>query len=766
MAEIRENKTGKDEEEARSDHHATDRSYLFETPDVRTTFGETLRYFSTRLADEFRGDLERGRLFLWTPFLIGTGILLYFSAPHEPNAIVIGCLLVLAVCALIGGINRTGLGRFLPLSGLVFVGFAIATLQTARIGTEFIDRERSVTVTGFVEWAEFRPVGQRFLLRVDPSQSSPGLPARVQVSARSVDQGMLMSGTVITGRARLLPPSGPAIPGGYDFRRAAFFDGKGAIGYFYGKPDFGESDMSWPLASHVRATLSDIRQSLALRIMESLPGRNGALAVALVTGDRGLIPNDTVEALRASGLAHVLAISGMHMAIVAGAVYWLLRAIFAAFPYLALHHPIRKWAATGALLSAVIYLALSGAGVATQRAFIMTAIFLTAVLFDRSALTLRNLALAALCVLLIAPESLLSPGFQMSFAAAASLIAVFERLTWSRDSNGHASLVMEQPGRFAAALRTLIRWFGALILSSLVAGLATGIFAAYHFNRVAEFGLIANSLAMPVVTFILMPVLLLGVLLIPFGYDSLAFSVVGWSLDAVVGIANWVDQLSDFGGIGQFPAATPVLAGLGLGWLCIWSNRWRWLGFAVLLIAVSIKPLHRQPDILVAESGAQVVYRLSSGQYQLVQTRRNTFTAELWAQALADPDLLSSTKNDSDALSCDDQGCVLRAAHVLSVAKSPEAAHWDCHSADIVISRFPLPETCKADLAIDGQRLREQGTLAVYLSEVIENPTANINQGNSRNDFYVVPAASNHNRPWSRNRQKAASSQLGQSKLR
>lgn len=752
-------------------------------PSVFNRLQERARLCLHHIGDDFRPDLDRGRLILWAPVLFGFGIVLYFSAPQEPDARVMGALALGALLVLFQT-ARQGYARALPIGlCLICLGFAFATLQTAWNDIRFLDRERTVSVTGFVEWADFRPVGQRVWFRVDPERSSPGVPKRIQISVRSVDHQALLAGQTISGRARLSPPSGPVMPGGYDFRRAAFFEEKGAIGFFYGRPEFVEAGANPSFLNRLSVRLAQARHGLAMRLLDSLPGRNGALAVALVTGDRGLIPPETVEALRASGLAHVLAISGMHMAIVAGTVYWALRAILAFFPGLALSRPIRKWAAFGALCSAFGYLILSGGSVATQRAFIMTGIFLVAILVDRRALTLRNMALAAICVLIIAPESLLTPGFQMSFAAAASLVATFERGGLALGQGRDTGVVCAPQGAWRRMAGGVLRWGGLLVLSSLIAGLATGIFAAYHFNRIAEFGLLTNALAMPIISLISMPSLLMGVLLIPFGYEVFPLIWAGWSFDWVIAIADWVNQLNGFGGLGQFPIATPLLAAAGLSWLCIWTNRWRWLGLAPIVVGLSLKYVHQAPDYLIAETGKLIAARQADGHYALLGLARDRFRSDQWSRGLGleafDPMVIrrnAAASADKTALSpshpsirCDDRGCVLPmpGGHYLALADSPDAAFWDCQKADVVISRFTLPETCASSFQIDKAILSELGSLALYYrdenqrpsdqrqqthpSEADTNHRPNHDIQHLKTDLFIVkPASSQTKRPWSR----------------
>ena len=306
------------------------------------------------------------------------------------------------------------------------------------------------------------------------------------------------------------------------------------------------------------------------RIRAAVPGDAGAIASALITGKRDAISAPVNDAMYVSSLAHVLSISGYHMALVAGVVFFVVRALLALSPALALRHAIKKWAALAALIAAFLYLLLSGAEVATQRAFIMTAIVLVAVMVDRSALTLRNLALAALGVMLLAPEAVVHPSFQMSFAATLALIAAYERgLPWTT------------AGADTSLGARVALWGGreivALILASLVAGLATTPYAAFHFHRVAPYGVLANLLAMPIVSVWVMPSGLLALVALPFGFDAPLWRLMGLGIDWMVAVALFVASL---------PGAVGRMAAFGTGPLLLCTAGLVLLALAALAVAL------------------------------------------------------------------------------------------------------------------------------------------------------------------------------------
>ena len=368
-------------------------------------------------------------------------------------------------------------------------------------------------------------------------------PERVRLSVRKGTAPPV--GAYVTLKARLSPPLAPLRPGGYDFARDMYFQRIGASGFVLGTIKIAEPPAPPGRLLQATAAIQGLRDAIDARIRAVIPGDKGSIASALITGKRDAISTPVNDAMYVSSLAHVLSISGYHMAVVAGVVFFVLRALLALVPTFANRRPIKKWAAFAALIAAALYLVLSGAEVATQRAFIMTTVVLVGVMVDRAALTLRTLAVAALAVLLIAPEAVVHPSFQMSFAATLALIAAYERgLPWmiaGADTSRGARVAL---------------WGGrellALVLASLVAGLATTPYAAFHFHRLAPYGVLANLLAMPIVSIWVMPMGLLGLFAIPFGFDGPLWRLMGDGIDWMITVALWVAHLP--GAVGRIAA--------------------------------------------------------------------------------------------------------------------------------------------------------------------------------------------------------------------
>jgi competence protein ComEC len=460
------------------------------------------------------------------------------------------------------------------------------------------------------------------------------------------------------------------------------------------------------------------------RIRAVLPGEAGAVASALVTGVRDAIPFEVNEAMRISGLYHVLSISGLHMVLVAGVIFALVRGGLALVPVLALRRPIKKWAALAALGAAAFYLVLSGAEVATQRSFIMTGLVLVGVLADRPAITLRTLAFAATATLALQPEALLNPGFQMSFAATLAIVSIYEPL---------APALAQPPAIGAAmlerALRRAGRWVLLGALTSLVAGLATTPYAAFHFHRLAPYGLLANMLAMPVISFVIMPAGVISVLLMPFGYDLLGWQVMGFGIDIMLKIARWVASIPGAEGrIAAFGVGAVLAATVGLIVLAIPTTRLRLLGLPFLALALFLAVTATRPDVHVDADGEAVAVRGADGRLTIYGAKRDRISAESWLAA--DGESRGRT-NVEAGFKCDDKGCVTKLfdGTIVAVALRAEAFADDCREAGLVISQRDVPAACAAP-AVDRRTLNTTGAIGLrrvdgrWIAETARSPFA------------------------------------------
>jgi len=373
-----------------------------------------------------RAEAGAGRLLPWVPVAFGTGIAFYFAADHEP-VLAVAAVVAVTLCVTAFLLRRHKVFPVAVMIAAFAAGFAVATWKTARIAHGVLARPMfSVSLTGFVETRDIRERTDRFVLRVATMESARGS-IKLERVRLSVKKGTAPAvGSFVELKARLMPPLAPLRPGSYDFGRDMFFSGIGASGFVMGAVKTAEPPDSGGMRLRYSAFMQGLRDAIDARIATTLEGDKRAIATALLTGRRDAISTPVNDAMFISGLGHVLSISGYHMAVVAGVVFFAVRALLALFPALTVGYPIKKWSAAAALVAAAFYLLLSGAEVATQRSFFMTAVVLIAVMVDRRAITFRTLAVAALIVLAIAPEALVHPSFQMSFAATLGLVALVQ----------------------------------------------------------------------------------------------------------------------------------------------------------------------------------------------------------------------------------------------------------------------------------------------------------------------------------------------------
>lgn len=433
-----------------------------------------------------------------------------------------------------------------------------------------------------------------------------------------------------------------------------------------------------------------MRLAIANAVRAALPGEVGAFAAAITTGDRSGIAAATMAELRASNLAHLLAISGLHMGLLTGFVFAAIRRALVLVPGLALRWPVKSWAAIGALGAAAFYLALSGGNVATQRAFIMVSVMLVAVLLNRRALTLRAVALAALIVLVLRPEALTEPGFQMSFSATLGLVAAFRLI---RDHRR----------------RRLPKWaapVAATLVSSAVAGFATAPFSAAHFNQVSQYGLIANLVSVPLMGVIVMPAAVLAALLAPLGLGWIRLEIMAPAIRWILFVAHWTATRDNAVILVPSPPGL-VLAGVALGglWVILWQGRGRLAGIAPVAAALWIWQAAERPDILVAPSGGLIGVMAGEGRV-LSKPRGDGFAARSWLE--------NDGAVPDQALAAGDLAALLPEDLVHITGRGAlDRARAACRPGRIVIVNQVLDITPDNCTLLDPRELERTGALAI-----------------------------------------------------
>ena len=640
-------------------------------------------------------------LFPWVSVFLAAGIGFWFSLPTEPGILFYGAACVL-LCA----------GFFIRLRGPDLYHPVAVAVGCLALGVLSAGLRGHLQASPMLDFRYYGPVEGR-IIDIDRSQSdklrltldhvvlertSPArTPATVRISLHG-DQDHLtpVPGMTVVMTAMLAAPEGPAEPGGFDFRRMAYFDRLGAIGYtrtpvlVLAKPQGGAQ-----LVSRTRTYLSNA-------IMTAVPGDSGAFASGVMTGDQSGISRDTVLALRNSNLAHLLAISGMNMAFITGFVFALIRYGVALVPPLALRVNSKKVAAVFALGVAAFYLALSGANVATERAFIMVVVMLGAVMLDRRALSLRTVAISAIVLLIWQPESLLEPGFQMSFAATVALIwgfGVFQ-----------TQIVRENIPRWTMPIFTLV-------LSSVVAGLATAPFAAAHFNRMTGYGLIANLLTVPVMGAVVMPAGAVAALLAPFGLAGVALWVMDLGSRWILWVAHWIASLDGaVSGVPTPPALFLPVLSIGALWVILFQGRVRAIGLAPIALAFAAWGMAERPAMLIS-SDAVLVGILGNDGRAMSSAKGAGFSASSWLEN--DGDLAVQEEAAARAGFDGPKGArSFEVAGVRGVHLKGKAAVGQiveaCGHSDFVVIAAKIDTPPFGCLVIDEGFLRKTGALAVW----------------------------------------------------
>ncbi|MCB2107433.1 MAG: ComEC family competence protein [Rhodobacteraceae bacterium] len=636
----------------------------------------------------------------WLVVCFATGVAAFFALPFDPPAAVIIIAGVIAAIPLKWWRNADW-RLFTGTAGLAFVlGFTAAQVRTDMVASPSLAREIGpVIVEGRVDDVRREPARSRLILRdlAIEHLARDATPDGVRISIPT-SYGVPRVGDRISILARLSPPRRPEVPGGYQFQRFLYFEKIGATGFSLGRWRAMAPAATTGIAETIWQPLEDLRRNVSDRILEVLPGDAGAVAVALTTGEQSLIPERLQDAYRASGLAHLLSISGVHMSLLAGVAFVFARRCLALSPPIALRFETKKWAAWFAMAVTFFYLTISGMSVPAVRAFMMVTVVLVAVLLDRRALSLRTVSWAAFIVLVVYPEVLFGPSYQMSFMSVIALIALYEHFTarprW-RDASGSWTLG-----------RALAVYFAGLVVTDLVAGSVTSVFAAYHFNNLPIYSLFGNLIAVPITGLWVMPWAVVALVLMPFGLDAWAFTLMGQGVAAVNVIAQTVADWPN-ARLHVPPMSIVALCGIAIGLLFtfLWNGRARWVGLAVAAVSTAQPWLAMHPDVIVSEGGEVIAVTDDHGRVVLKPGRSDRFIRTVWRDRFGPSEFKWPADGEAEpalGLACDAAGCVVnRANQRLTLAVTPAAAVEDCGRTEMIVAPTFYVPRCKASRIID-----------------------------------------------------------------
>jgi competence protein ComEC len=654
------------------------------------------------------------------------GISIYFALPREPPPLAFGVIATILALLIFGVRAKRGLiGRILLL---VLIGFCLIKVRTEWVSAPTLRAATGETMlTGVVEDFELRGPHRAAAILKIVDLTGPGVtlvPARARVTMTGTNG--LRPGQIVSAKAQLFPLPTPVVPGGFDYGRSLWFEGIGATGRLYGDVTIKEMDPSWLL--RFDASLEDLREAIGQRIRAVLPHGRSGVAEAMITGERGTIPRDVNDSLQASGLAHILSISGLHMSLVAGLSFWLVRALLALSPTLATSYPIKKWAAVAGLAMGFVYMMLASASVATERSYIMLAVMFIAILADRPALSMRNLAIAAVIILVVSPEAALTASLQMSFLAVMGLLAILD--VWNKWQAQREDVDHGVLHRIAGAI---FRMFCAAALTSLAAGGLSSIAAAYHFGRLAPYSLIANLLALPVMSILVMPPALFAALAMPFGLEAFPLRVMDYGLVLVQAISDWVVTLPGAQGhIPALPLIPALLLTLAAIALCLTRSFMRLAALPLIGIALLLASLAKTPDIYVDGAAKNVAIRNEAGELVPAQPRRGRFAVSQWLRVDGDDSLPAEAAHRA-GWTCEEAICraAVKGRRVIYLPEDKPAMTIPCAEADIIIAAFPLRGRCRlVPTRIDRFSVWRSGAHALYLADdAIRLLTARDEQG-------------------------------------
>lgn len=677
---------------------------------------------------------ERSRWVLWLPVLLGLGVGTYFGLENEPSLWLPSALAVGGLFASLLLRRVSAVALLLLCVAIVAGGLALGAWRSHHVAEPVLTRDLyPQEITGIVAEITTRPDSTRFTLRNAhiPDLAAEETPKFVTVSLRQHASGDIVLGDKIRLRAGFFPPPKPVIPGGYAFNRHFFFKQIGATGYSpgYQQPEILEkAEESGGVSQFIART----RHNIARWLIEHMGKEEGAIAAALMVGESRAIPTEIYDAMRKAGLVHVLAISGMHLSLAAGIFFFSARLVLAAIPRFSARYDGKKLAALIALAGAFIYLMLAGAPISARRSFVMVALVLIAVMLSRNPTPMRSLCFAAVVILLIAPESLLNPGFQLSFSATIGILAYYE---YWREKNTRA-----EPHEWNWQRRMRNFW-GGIIITSAVATVTTTPYILHHFDELPLYSILANLLVMPLVSFWIMPMVVLVMVLMPLGIAGWVLPLLKLGLYLMHHMAAWVAVLPyAVLSLPPLPTFALVLVTLGGLWICLWQLKWRHWGWLPIAVGMASLWFYQPPDMIISGDGKKIAIRSGDNSAVMLRGQRSGFMQDGWLRFMQVEAFGLRRHAAEDVLRCDDLGCIYH-LHDKQVAVIDHRAALaeDCATADLTLvphwsAYHDAKHLCPDGMLFDRSWLRKAGGAVFWLD------------GNIR---YRTVAETLGNRPWS-----------------
>lgn len=676
-------------------------------------------------------EREQQRWFVWLICFFGVGIVMFHA---QVSRFSVSILLVFAAFLAIFWLFLHKKRHFFAIFCLflmVFLGFSAANFEYFRVKTNIIERPLyKAKISGIITNIElYSDQHSRILLKpnfienIEPEK----LPKYIRFNLKQ-HQANLEIGDEIAVTAQLFPLPSAAIVGGYDFGKALFYQSIGAVGSVAKKYLPMQRKPSDNLYLQFKNTFFKLRLNLAKTINDNLGGVSKDMSLAILLGIKMDRESHSYLALRNVGLAHLLAISGLHMGFAMGLVFYFLRMVLALFPFATFKFSTKKFAASISILSGLFYLLLTGGSLATERAFLMASLIMLAVILDREALTMRNLALAFLIMLIVSPSAIMNVGFQMSFAATAAIIAYFE---WQKNrefgnqenEEGEALNLFSRQTSFGRFAFTARDW----VMIPILTGLVTMPISIYHFSTLQTGGFIANLFVVPIFGFLVMPLGIISLILAPFGLQKYPFEILDY---VIVNIYRFADFIAEFSYLNEHIAKLNseilFLLLLAFLWLIIWQNKWRYWAFLSLLLLPFMTLFTPLPIVYIGEISRGKLSNLliggTDGHYHLLSGTRGKFASKIWLDYVGEPydKTAKNLKPNAQYLQCDEVACIGEIAGLpkgknqLTVVLHAAAFAQECeHSAILISEKYYNFPQCNVAISLTKDDL-EGGEMAIY----------------------------------------------------
>ncbi len=661
---------------------------------------QTLKAFA-KLSDLLTHELDN--YFLWIPVLIAFGVIIFFAFPIDPNVFI--CLLCYCItCAISLLVRKMPFWHFLSVALMVFMaGFTTAAIRAELVRAPVLERQIDrAWIMGNVTEINTTEGGLKIILEeLYISGYNDKLPYKIRVTIKKAAEKIEI-GDRIGLFAGLMPPPPPSLPKGFDYQQYAYFKQIGAIGYAISKVRILDKGMH---LSGVQQYFASLRQKVESRVFASMPPSEAAIAVGILVGDSSAINAEEYEAIRKSGLAHIIAISGMHIVVVVGLIFISVRFLLSRLSYLPLRIDIKKAAAIFAIFGSLFYLLIAGSPLSAQRAFIMSTIVLAAIILDRRANPMRSVALAATIILILTPEAILSASLQMSFAASIALVASFNLSSAFFNISSRRGIIPKA-----------LSYFATVTISTLVAGIATSPFIIYHFNQFSTYSVLSNLIAIPLADFIIMPAGMIAMLLMLLSLEGFALYPMQWGITAMLQVAQTVAALPN----SSF--YVPSISAIGLVFitfggliLCLFTTRLRYIGLIPVCFGMLGILHYTKPDIIVSDNGKLFAVRDDIGTLAFSSKVSSRFQRMIWQQSTGE-NLILSIK-DAYLNDCSNSYCKIeRNGNTAVIVAAPHEPGLDCSDVHLFINLVNNSFICERAINnVNLSMLRQNGTHLVYL---------------------------------------------------